>query len=375
MRQRLSVLLMLTLSMAGSLGKAAQAQERSLDVSVGRISFDRLPDDGLPASLRARPGQLTVSFRDAPRAGDWFQATGAVPVADDALAWALAGVGRRYLWPAGGSRFWAGADLTGQGYVFRERIAASGGWGGVVSAHAVGVINTGRLSIELRGGRRQQALSFLDDTSTRGVNEVGSRATFRGPVWVDVEARWLHAPEGNYPFAGATVFFWGHTPVYGWAQAGRWFGERPFDATAWTVGAGYAASSSMRIWGAVRQDASDPLYRNSARRSWSVGVMRVFGRTAPAPVPVARAATRRVVIRIGIAEAPAGPISIAGTFNGWQAQPMQREGDQWVIGLDLRPGVYEYTFRAADGSWFVPASVATRKSDGMGGESAVLVLP
>lgn len=103
--------------------------------------------------------------------------------------------------------------------------------------------------------------------------------------------------------------------------------------------------------------------------------MRVFGRTAPAPVPVARAATRRVVIRIGIAEAPAGPISIAGTFNGWQAQPMQREGDQWVIGLDLRPGVYEYTFRAADGSWFVPASVATRKSDGMGGESAVLVLP
>jgi hypothetical protein len=36
--------------------------------------------------------------------------------------------------------------------------------------------------------------------------------------------------------------------------------------------------------------------------------------------------------------------------------------------------VYHYAFRSADGEWFVPASMAGRRDDGMGGHVAMLVV-
>jgi hypothetical protein len=36
--------------------------------------------------------------------------------------------------------------------------------------------------------------------------------------------------------------------------------------------------------------------------------------------------------------------------------------------------VYQYAFRSTSGEWFVPASIAGRRDDGMGGHEAVLVV-
>ena len=65
---------------------------------------------------------------------------------------------------------------------------------------------------------------------------------------------------------------------------------------------------------------------------------------------------------------------LAGDFNNWRPVPMQREGREWVIRLPLKAGVYHYAFRSAGGEWFVPASVAGRRDDGMGGQVAMLVV-
>jgi Glycogen recognition site of AMP-activated protein kinase len=80
------------------------------------------------------------------------------------------------------------------------------------------------------------------------------------------------------------------------------------------------------------------------------------------------------VIRLAMADAPAGKVSVAGDFNDWQPVPMRREGHEWVLRLSLTTGVYHYAFRAASGEWFVPASTPGRHDDGMGGHNAVLVV-
>ncbi len=54
---------------------------------------------------------------------------------------------------------------------------------------------------------------------------------------------------------------------------------------------------------------------------------------------------------------------------------MAREGRFWTVTLPVRAGVHRYAFRAADGDWFVPASVPGRTDDGFGGVSAIVVVP
>ena len=81
-----------------------------------------------------------------------------------------------------------------------------------------------------------------------------------------------------------------------------------------------------------------------------------------------------VTVRLPATDAPAGGVSIAGDFNGWQPAEMQREGGEWIIRLALAPGVYHYAFRSVNGDWFVPPSAPGRRDDGMGGHVAVLVV-
>ena len=68
------------------------------------------------------------------------------------------------------------------------------------------------------------------------------------------------------------------------------------------------------------------------------------------------------------------PPSIAGDFNAWKPAPMERDGDRWVYTVAVTPGVYNYAFVDADGTWFVPEGLPGRKSDGMGGFVAVVVV-
>ena len=53
---------------------------------------------------------------------------------------------------------------------------------------------------------------------------------------------------------------------------------------------------------------------------------------------------------------------------------MQRAGSDWTYSVAIQPGVYNYAFVDAQGEWFVPENHPGRKSDGMGGHVAVLVV-
>jgi hypothetical protein len=183
----------------------------------------------------------------------------------------------------------------------------------------------------------------------------------------------VRASEGTYPFIGATVAYATASPVSVWARAGKWVSNQ-LDNASWGVGTAVAINNRSSLWASVQQDAPDPLYWNAQRRSWTVGVTRRLSRPAAPLLPAPSSQAGGVLIRISAADAPVGDVSIAGSFNNWKPQPMQREGRDWIIRLPLAAGVYQYAFRSASGQWFVPASVPGRRDDGMGGHEAVLVV-
>jgi len=191
-------------------------------------------------------------------------------------------------------------------------------------------------------------------------------------VRVEGDARFVHAIEGTFPFVGATVTYtrprvelWGHT--------GKWLAAS-LDEDVWAFGSAYSLGLRTSLWGSVRQEASDPLFWNSPRRSWNIGVTQRLGRIPAPPIAVASTSAGTVAIRLAAAEAPQGAVQIAGDFNNWQVAPMKREGADWVIHLPLPAGVYHYTFNAENGEWFVPESTPGRRDDGFGGHVAVLVV-
>lgn len=165
----------------------------------------------------------------------------------------------------------------------------------------------------------------------------------------------------------------------GWVYLGRWL-DAALPTAVWGAGGSVEVARGFRVEVAAQQDANDPLYWNPPRRFWSVGLARAFGPRAAAAAPVPAAAPilpnrvgGRVVIRVPVSESSAAP-ALAGDFNGWKPAPMQRVGDAWQLALPLAPGVYHYSFRRADGSWFLPRSVTNRVDDGFGGVNGVLVV-
>jgi hypothetical protein len=345
---------------------AACAQGWSADVSAGRVVYD-------PVSANVGTNNVVGSLRYDAQRNIWVYGAGAVPTGHDGTFWIAAGTGGRLMFPAQdlrGPSF--GADVAAHAFSFRDRLVDLTGSGGELEAMPFARLAYGAGFIEGRGGWRGHTLSFAGTREHRRVFETGARGGYGTMVRVEGDARWVHASEGTYPFLGATITYVG-SRVDVWGQTGKWLADDLRDRE-WAVGSGVALGVRTSVWGSVRQEAPDPLYWNSTRRSWSVGVTQRLGRL-PAPLaPVSRSQTGTVAVRLPAADASAGAVSIAGDFNSWQPTPMQREGDEWVVLLTLAPGVYHYAFRSATGEWFVPSSASGRRDDGMGGYVAVLVV-
>jgi hypothetical protein len=342
------------------------AQGLSVDVSAGRLVHD-------PVSASVGANNLIGSVRyDRPR-GAWIYGAVATPLADGATVWGAAGSGGRVMAP-GSSRRRAtvGADIGAHGFSFRDPVVDQVGFGGTLEAIPFARVSAGLGFVEGRGGWRGHALSFADGHERRGVFETGARAGYGAALRVEGDARWVHAAEGTYPFVGATVMYDGAS-VQAWAHTGKWLRDE-LDQATWGGGFAVPLGARSSVWADVRQEAPDPLYWNSTRRTWSVGITQRLGRIA-APIRQApRSQTGAVVVTVRVADAPAGEVSIAGDFNNWQPAPMQREGNAWVVRLQLAPGAYHYAFRSATGEWFVPSSTPGRRDDGMGGHVAVLMV-
>jgi len=70
----------------------------------------------------------------------------------------------------------------------------------------------------------------------------------------------------------------------------------------------------------------------------------------------------------------AGQASIAGSFNGWRAIPLQKAGPEgyWEISLDLAPGEYRYSFILDDGRRVADPTVWARERDDFGSENSIV---
>jgi len=344
----------------------ARGQGLSVDVSAGSIVYD-------PVSANVGTTNVMGTVRFDGLRGGWVYGTAATPLRSGDPLWGSFGAGSRLL-PSGSTsrRVNLGVDLGAHGFFFRDAVVDQTGRGATVDAFPLVNISSGNASLELRGGWRGHTLAFAGTTENRGVWETGARVSYGAVVRVQADARWVRANEGTYPYVGGMVFH-GGAPVQAWVQAGKWLSD-DLDDVALGAGVGVSLGRQSTLWASVRQEAPDPLYWNGARRSWTVGFTRRLGRSVAAPLPLLRSEPGGVLIQLPAPDAPGTQLSIAGDFNNWQPVPMTRDGGQWVIRLPLAPGVYHYAFRAGDGDWFVPESVGGRRSDGMGGYVAVLVV-
>jgi hypothetical protein len=363
LRAGLAVMIIL----AGSTAPAP-AQGLAVDLSAGSVVYE-------PLATNVRASTVIGTLRYDSQDRFWIFGSGGVPLRSGDSSWMSAGSGGRLQRARAGRRPRAGIDIGAHGYLFRDAIVAARGSGAALDALPFVSLPAGPGAIEVRAGWRGHTLSYAGLRESRGVIETGIRtvhgnSTFRA----EVDAKWVRASEGGFPFAGAALTYAGR-PVQIWLRAGRWL-DADLDEVSWSAGAGVAAGARALMWARVWQDAPDPLYWNVPRRSWSVGVTHGIGRQAGVDSPFRRTRSRdgSVVLALPVSEARLPALFIAGDFTGWQPRAMTREGGVWVIRARLEPGVYRYAFRTAEGRWFVPESVPGRADDGMGGHVAILVV-
>lgn len=104
-----------------------------------------------------------------------------------------------------------------------------------------------------------------------------------------------------------------------------------------------------------------------------VGTLGVTRGTAPTVAAVAPDTVH--LVRFVLVNPGARQVSLAGDFNGWQAEALTpaASGGVWSVALPLRAGRYEYAFVVDGERWIAdPALPAAR--DEFGGEHSVLHL-
>jgi hypothetical protein len=232
------------------------------------------------------------------------------------------------------------------------------------------------VQLQLRAGVSRYAAKFGDQRSDRSVRLTDLQVTLTPAssfAIVPVAQRYQARGETSTMFTGVSAMTASGAGTL-WASIGRWTGGRS-EGTPWSVGGRLSLHPVVSLDAAVRRDTFDPLSLQVAQTSWSIGLsVLASGRARPVTPPVPAAYENgRATIRLPVS-ATATPPSIAGDFNGWKPAPMEREGGYWVYRVVVVPGVYNYAFVGADGTWFVPENVPGRKADGMGGFVAVVVV-
>jgi len=97
-----------------------------------------------------------------------------------------------------------------------------------------------------------------------------------------------------------------------------------------------------------------------------------LGRSGPSPL----SSPALVTVRFVLSAPDAHAVSVAGTFNQWNANatPLVRTGDGlWTATLTLPAGEHQYAF-VVDGARWVPDPAAPAVDDGFGRRNSVLTL-
>lgn len=367
----------LLLAAACALGATPLAAQWRLDAQAGRLQYEAAPD-AVTTTLALGITRATVHSGAGLSVG--------VPFSDDEPVWGAL-YGYRRLVSDGAFRF--GVDLAANGFAYRiagrdstgviplpteEEVET--GWGAAAEVMPLLAFGRGIFGAEARAG----FVGYMSDASSA---EAFDRSAFVADAGLDVtpfagltarlDARFVNVTEGGFPFAGIGIGWDG--PVSLWASVGQWF-EDTVDEVSWDAGGSVRLGERVALSVSGRHDPIDPVYGTPSRTTWGAGVTLWLGDAAaivtePVPARYERGVATVVLDDDDVDEATP---SIAGDFNGWTPTPMQRIDDAWVHRVPLAPGVYHYAFVDADGNWFVPEGTPGRRSDGMGGWVAVLVI-
>ena len=359
----------------------AAAQQWSVEAQAGRIRSALDPANGSYESvmLGARYDHINSQFR----------VSAGVPTAADQPFWGALNASHRIAFrPAG---FLAGLDVAGSAFLLQGReerteqinrgpfqppqvvtTPAQSGYAGVMQAMPLLGIEGARVQLHVRGGISHYTSDIADQARDRTVKLADAQLTLlpTASLMLLPSVRYVAADDGNYAYAGVTAAV--GTGVVGvWGSAGGWT-NIDSEPISWAVGANVNVHERVTLTTSARRDPFDPVYGTPAQDSWTVGMVVKLGdipaRRLPAVVERGNA-----VIQLPVAQTTSPP-RVAGDFNSWKPQPMQRSGSAWTYTVKLDPGVYNYAFVDDHGEWFVPAKHPGRKSDGMGGTVAVLVV-
>lgn len=365
----------------------ASAQQWNVSAHAGQMRSTLDPADAT-ASIA-----LGLQYA-APTTG--FRLSTGIPTSSVESLWAGASAWKRAALRHSG--FILGVDLAGNAFLTRDRSAQAGPdtppfvpgpftpplegvadrSGHALAGQALPVVGYegGMIQVHARAGMSHYRASFGDLDTDRTVRLADAQLTIMPSAslaLIPVVRRYDADGADASTYAGASAVV-AHRLGSVWGSVGHWM-ESDDTTIPWAVGASLKVQERTTIEASARRDTFDPLYMQPPQTSWNVGLsIQVGGPVGPPPPPVPAAyEDGRATIHLPVSAAPSAP-SIAGDFNGWKPQPMQRDGENWTFTVTLEPGVYNYAFVTADGTWFVPDDVPGRKDDGMGGHVAVLVV-
>lgn len=350
----------------------AAGQGWIVDVSAGAAEYDALSGD---------VGTVNAIFGVRREGPVWLSLSGGAPLDSAALPWIAGGAGTRLSRWFGNFEVGVHAAALGFGYRVSE-LGASGGGATLIGLPFV-AFGRGGARVEGRSGVMHH-ISLFDGASTPRTildNSLRGSLSLSPAVSFVTEGRLVSASEGSFPFAGAGLEF-SRGPATAWVHGGRWLADE-LDTGGWSAGAQVSLPKRLSLRASFAREPEDPLYWNGSRTLWTVGLSRALGapvsyeRSLPPPESFRRpAGTVQLRIDEGEVDLPSsdGSVSVAGDFTGWKAVPMRRRDGAWEASFDLAPGVYRYSFRLPDGSWFLPDSVRNRVDDGFGGVNGVLVV-
>lgn len=362
------------------LGASPAAAQWRVELQAGRLQYDAAPE-AVTTSLAGGVSYLTTMSSAAASVG--------IPFSGDEPVWAALQAQKRF---ASRGRVAFGVDLGADGFGYylsapdssrllpflvRGDAASVTGWGAAAEVMPFAGWYGARLDLEARAG----VVSFVSDGShVEALNRTAfvADALLEPATWrslsLRAEGRWVRVEEGGFPFAGVTVAWDG--PAVIWGSVGQWFDDA-VEAVSWRLGAAVPLGSRVALLLNGEHEEIDPVYASPARTTWGAGIRVLLGDVARGiaqPVPAAYV-DGIATVRLDD-DAVEGPPSIAGDFNDWTPTPMTHDpaSDSWTFRTPLEPGVYHFAFVDAAGNWFVPEDTPGRRSDGMGGHVAVLVV-
>lgn len=356
----------------------AAAQWRA-EMQAGRLRYDAAPE-AVATSIAAGLSHATPSTTIAASVGApftreepvWLALQGATRfVSDGRMAFGL---------DAGADAFGfhlSAADSSIVPLLGGDEVAITG-WGAAVEVMPFTGWYGARVDAEARAG----FVSFLSDGShvermhrTSFVTDAMLQTASWRTLSARLDGRWVQAPEGGFPFVGVMIMRNG--PLSLWGSLGRWF-DAAAESMSWSAGAALSLGSRTALLVNGEHEEIDPIYATPARTTWGLGLRILLGTVGSVRQPVPDAYANGVAtIRLDVSAVPgAGTPMIAGDFNNWAPEPMTQDAatGSWIFRTALEPGVYHYAFVDGAGSWFVPEDTPGRRSDGMGGHVAVLVV-